>query len=361
MIVRDRKPELKRQAEPLYRALLKDQGPLYILGTNETGRDLARALSSAGREPEAFINDYEAIEQFCGRGVIKTAEVPRNAMVISCSTAVAPVTAWRRLKAAGIERVLDYFTLFLLGDGRFPAPKFCGENIVDVELNQSRYRWLQTILADETSKRTLERLIDFRYNFDVSVMGDFEVRLEAQYFEPFIPLGKDEVFVDGGGFDGKTTEKFIEKCPNYRRVDYIEPDPLLLLASRQRLARFERIHYHQLALGDRDAEANFCQTGTGSGAIQPAGNIRVRTRRLDDLLPKPPTFVKLDIEGAEVSALAGSRRIISRDHPRLAVCVYHRQSDFWRVPETVLSLYGEYKVLLRHYTEGVEETVMYFL
>lgn len=360
MTVRDKKPELKRRAEPLYRALLRREWPVYILGTNETGRELARVLRSAGIEPEAFINDYEAVAHFSSRPVIKMAEISGNGMVVSCSTAVSPVTALRRLKAAGVERVLDYFTLCLLGDGRFPPPKFCAENISDVESNRSKYEWLESVLVDETSKSTLQRLIDFRYNFDLSAMTDFQVRLASEYFEPFIPMEKDAAFVDGGGFDGRTTESFIEKCPGYRRVDYVEPDPLLMLASMTHLGRFERINYHETALSDSDGEANFWQTGTGSGAIAARGNLRVRTRRLDDLLPEAPTFVKLDIEGAELSALAGATRIISRDHPALAICVYHRQSDFWRVPEAVLSLYSKYKVFLRHYTEGVEETVMYF-
>lgn len=45
----------------------------------------------------------------------------------------------------------------------------------------------------------------------------------------------------------------------------------------------------------------------------------------------------------------------------MAICVYHDQRDFWRIPERVLSYVGDYDVHLRHYTEGVLETVMYFI
>ncbi len=35
--------------------------------------------------------------------------------------------------------------------------------------------------------------------------------------------------------------------------------------------------------------------------------------------------------------------------------------DFWRIPEQVLSYRDDYNIFLRHYTEGVSETVMFFI
>ena len=361
MRLKDMKPQLIRKAQSMYRLLMSDRLPIYVLGTNETARTLTDVLSSMGRAPEAFVDDYDRSVECCGRPIIKSAEIPTTAIVISCSIAINPVTAVRRLKAAGVEHVVDYFTLYILGNGLFPPPKFCRDNVADIEANYVQYEWVEARLSDETSRRTLERLLQFRYNFDVAAMEEFQSRLEAQYFEPFVPMQGQEVFVDGGGFDGKTTETFIKKCPSYRQVHYFEPDPLLMAASRKRLRSFDRISYHEVALSDREGEVYFDQTGTGSGAIRERGNLRVQTCALDNVLPQPPTFIKFDIEGAEFAAISGASDIIAAHYPALAVCVYHRQSDFWRVPVKVLSLYSKYKVFLRHYTEGIEETVMYFI
>jgi hypothetical protein len=73
------------------------------------------------------------------------------------------------------------------------------------------------------------------------------------------------------------------------------------------------------------------------------------------------TWLKMDIEGSEVSALQGSVRTISRYRPRLAICVYHLASDLWQIPRLVLNIDSRYAIYLRHYTEGVVETVMYFV
>ncbi|MEQ9566287.1 MAG: FkbM family methyltransferase, partial [Pseudomonadales bacterium] len=60
-------------------------------------------------------------------------------------------------------------------------------------------------------------------------------------------------------------------------------------------------------------------------------------------------------------ALRGARHTILEHHPKLAICVYHRADDFWKIPETVFSIRDDYDLYLRHYTEGVTETVMFFI
>jgi hypothetical protein len=69
------------------------------------------------------------------------------------------------------------------------------------------------------------------------------------------------------------------------------------------------------------------------------------------------SFVKMGIEGAEGPAIEGARQTILKNHPRLAICVCHRADGFWRIPEQILST----SIYLRHYTEGLTETVMFFM
>jgi hypothetical protein len=69
----------------------------------------------------------------------------------------------------------------------------------------------------------------------------------------------------------------------------------------------------------------------------------------------------MDIEGGESLAIIGATRIIREHHPRLALAVYHKPGDFWRIPKQVLEIYPDFKVYLRHYTESVYETIMFFI
>ncbi|CZU90928.1 FkbM family methyltransferase [Enterobacter ludwigii] len=92
-----------------------------------------------------------------------------------------------------------------------------------------------------------------------------------------------------------------------------------------------------------------------------AGETEVKINTIDALVNEKITFMKMDIEGHECSALEGARQHIINDHPSLAICAYHLVDDFWKIPELVLSFRPDYHVYMRHYTEGVLETVFYFV
>lgn len=70
-------------------------------------------------------------------------------------------------------------------------------------------------------------------------------------------------------------------------------------------------------------------------------------------------FIKMDIEGAEPQALAGSLESIRRFRPHLALCVYHHPLDFVRLAEVVDALKLGYRFTLRHFTDGEWETVLF--
>lgn len=68
--------------------------------------------------------------------------------------------------------------------------------------------------------------------------------------------------------------------------------------------------------------------------------------RLDDWFNQNsviPTFIKMDIEGAEVDALHGCAETIKKYKPKLAICLYHKPEHMWEIPLLVHSLVPEYK------------------
>ena len=128
-----------------------------------------------------------------------------------------------------------------------------------------------------------------------------------------------------------------------------------------RLADLERVSFVSKGLYSSNGIVRFDGTTGPTSHISDTGATEIPVVRLDDEVSEAIMFLKLDVEGAECEALAGAERHIAGDRPQMAVCVYHDQRDFWRVPEKVLQLDDAYDVYLRHYTEGILETVMYFL
>ena len=71
------------------------------------------------------------------------------------------------------------------------------------------------------------------------------------------------------------------------------------------------------------------------------------------------TFVKMDVEGAEMEALKGAVNVIKRDHPKLAICIYHKPEDLYEIPFWIHEMFPEYKLYLRHHMYCIHETVIY--
>ena len=74
-----------------------------------------------------------------------------------------------------------------------------------------------------------------------------------------------------------------------------------------------------------------------------------------------PSFLKLDVEGFEESALRGAINLITRHQPVLAVSAYHYPADLWKIPNLIHELNPDYCLLMRHYTREIDDTVCYAL
>jgi len=74
---------------------------------------------------------------------------------------------------------------------------------------------------------------------------------------------------------------------------------------------------------------------------------------------QPPTFLKLDIEGFEASALRGAANLIAKHQPVLAISAYHYPEDLWKIPNLIHELNPDYCLLIRHYTREIDDTVCY--
>ena len=70
-------------------------------------------------------------------------------------------------------------------------------------------------------------------------------------------------------------------------------------------------------------------------------------------------FIKMDIEGFELPALAGAERVIDQFRPRLAISLYHRPEDIFEIPLWIGNRFPWYSLHLDHYTIHHEETVLF--
>lgn len=356
LIVNDAgRPEWADIAQKFCREFVRHNGrKKYIFGCNAYGPDLVKQIKVDG-----FIDDFSKNDAFLGLPIIKTASAPKDAMVLVASGG-RPFTAMSHLDTFGLEH-LDYFAFYKWSELQLREIVFNEDFAADYAANHLEYQRIFESLRDDESRRIFQKLVNFRVNYDLDSLRGFTSREDVQYFEPFLTLQRSgETFVDVGCFDGHTSLEFIKHCPDYQAIHVFEPEQKNIDVCKVRLSGHRSIHFHPCGLSDHKERLHFSAGGSTS-RIDEQGTMIIDVDRLDDVIDEAPTFVKMDIEGAELKAIDGAKATIASAHPRLAMSIYHNAGDFWRIPQAILSVRNDYDLYVRHYTESIYETVMFFI
>ncbi|MDR2532922.1 MAG: FkbM family methyltransferase [Oscillospiraceae bacterium] len=197
-----------------------------------------------------------------------------------------------------------------------------------------------------------------------------DVSGKPQYFSlKELNHSDEEVFVDCGTYDGQNIKDFIlwagEK--GYKKIFAFEPDPICFDASKQNLCDVKKLYIKKAAITDKIGKGmlmiqNLSKDNPGASSVlnEIHGTHETELTTLDsEFADETVSFIKMDIEGAELSALKGGEEIIRRCKPKLAICVYHELEDLWQIPNYIWSINPNYKFYLRHYSDSWCETVLY--
>ena len=185
---------------------------------------------------------------------------------------------------------------------------------------------------------------------------------ENQYFDlPDLHFNKDEVYVDAGGYDGVVACRFAEATEHqYHKIYIFEPNEHLFKLCQKTTELMERCTVFQKGVSDHAGVIRFIEADAGSRFSDDENNsVEIETITLDEYIDEPVTFIKMDIEGAELAALKGAEKIIRNQKPKLAISVYHRREDIWEIPKLLLSYNPDYKFYLRIYSFTGNDTVLY--
>lgn len=188
-----------------------------------------------------------------------------------------------------------------------------------------------------------------------------------QYIEPDIfPPEANEIFVDVGVYDLQNSIDFVQWAKKgYDKIYAFEPDPQCYQRIQKKISGMEesfrsKIELVNMGLSSSDGVLEFPAEYKGSGIYKEGKTIPVEVVSLDSYLDnRPVTFVKMDVEGAEMDVLQGMRETILRQKPKLAVCIYHKYEDIFVIASYLLDLVPEYKFYLRHYNSNETEAVLF--
>lgn len=336
---------------------------LAILGAAEEGQRLSQLCRDNGIAVRAVVDDSPArqgqsIDGVRVQIVDALKSLPSDTPVVIASHRV--LAASERLHDMGFVNVAPFALLQVLDSVRFPPHMFYDGWLEDLIGNRNRYAALAHRLADDFSRRVLDAVVGFRLTFDPAILKPI---VEWDLYGPanLLVYDNDEVYVDAGAYDGDSIRLFIDRVHgNFSRVIAFEPDTNTFQRLAKNFADDGRVEPMNAGLHRRTATLRFDNAGTRGSLLVDQGGIEIKVVGLDEILRgERVSFVKMNIEGAELEALEGAREAITRWAPKLALSAYHRPSDLWEVAERVESLRPDYKLYLRQHDGGVIETVLY--
>jgi FkbM family methyltransferase len=338
---------------------------MVIVGAAGEGLRLAALCSSNGIAIRAIVDDDSSKHGMSVEG-IKVANVdtlnsiPREIPVIVAShRSLLPV---RRLRAMGFKTVSPFMTLQMLDPVSFPPHMFHDGLLEDLAVNLHQYEALENVLADDVSRAVLAAVIGYRMDGDPEILSPV---VEWDLYGPnnLLNYGSDEVYVDGGAFDGDSIKLFIERVKGrYSRVLGFEPDPATFARLKNTFINEPKVEPINAGLHKKEGILRFDDAGTRGSILVESGGISVPVVGLDEVLQGDRvSYIKMNIEGAEIDALQGGADSIKRWGPKLAISAYHLPNHLWKIPLEISKIREDYQIFFRQHDGGIIETVVFAL
>jgi FkbM family methyltransferase len=139
-----------------------------------------------------------------------------------------------------------------------------------------------------------------------------------------------DIVIDCGAYSGVFSIYANKKSGSSGKVLAFEPDKKnsSILKKNILLNKCEKIKVIELGVFSEKNVLHFKQEGAGS-KIEKNGDSKIKVVDLDSELKrlKIPyekiSFIKIDIEGAEIEAIDGMRKLLAKGKPFLAIATYH--------------------------------------
>ena len=337
--------------------LLPQERPLVIIGAGRAAEGVSSVLKGWGiHVDDICVNDayWKEGQIHDGFPVRKFSDVCKK--YSSFDVVIAVVSNWQRLRDEVMATGKVWKCIFW-GHTRAEA-RFSWAMI---EQHKHALDELYDNLADDYSRRVMLAAFSARLLNNKELLDSVDVNGEDQYFSPLIDILADEVFVDCGAYNGDTFDIFQKHAANgFSKYVAFECDPQNYIALKGS-SEDRRLICIQKGVSNAPGCFKMNASGCSSSALSEGGGVDVQLTTIDlEEECQDATFIKMDIEGAELAALHGGELTIRKNQPKLAICIYHKAEDFWTIPQYILSLNPSYKLFLRHYPSTVtDEIVLY--
>ena len=318
--------------------------PIVLYGMGNGADMIIDVLHCLGLDfADVFASDsFVRGHYFHGRKVLKLSEVKEkhDDFIILLTFAIHDRATLDYIKDLSQSYELYSPTVPVAGKGLFTYNY--------IKEHEEEFDEAYNLLYDERSKEDFLSILNFKISGKVKYLFECEYE-KSRLYDEILPLGDNETIVDLGAYDGDTIREFTAVTKGkYKKIIAFEPDEKNFKKLSKKTEGMENIHRYNLGAWDKRETLLFAKKA-GRNSHRDNEGVPVNFDSVDNLINEEVTFIKMDIEGAELKALEGARNTIKKYSPKLYVCAYHRNEDMFTLPSMIKLLNPEYKIYFRHH------------
>lgn len=170
-----------------------------------------------------------------------------------------------------------------------------------------------------------------------------------------LDISKIDIAIEGGVYDGTDTVLILRELSPKAKIFAFEPLLVpLKVGPNSWIANHKRCNIIEKALWSTNGTLNFNNRTNGMANahieynkdLNNPDHVEIECVSIDNFFQfytGTKIFLKLDVEGAELEILAGSKITILNNEVSAAISMYHKSSDMFKIPEILLSINPNYQ------------------
>lgn len=252
-------------------------------------------------------------------------------------------------KRSAIEHV---FCLFSISYNIFEKTP-----LTEIEQYITEFESVYELLEDDKSKKNLLAFLKTRVSGNNKYIIDIFEKETNFFHNNIFKIGRDEIYLDVGAFDGDTIRLFLKENDGYYKYIYaLEPDE----NNYNKLENFvnknllKDIQLKKVGAWNQKKELFFSSENQVSGVVEENKVVtsdilyKVLVAPLDDMFDYKDnvTIVKINyLEGVK-EAVEGAKNILKNQTPKLAITLGFDCRNIRSIPLLVKKINPEYKIYL---------------
>ncbi len=173
-------------------------------------------------------------------------------------------------------------------------------------------------LEDELSKRNMIAYLNAKLTKDDAWIFS-EFKRNSTYFDnDIIKMGKEEVYLDLGAYDGESIKNFMEKCSDFKQILAVEVMPEACKKLLQKYGDHPKICVYNIGVSDHAGEERFYFNEQSTCIAQGEEGSIIPVTTVDALCANVyVSIIKICVGNTIVPLLVGAKGILSEYTPKL--------------------------------------------